>query len=1027
MKITAFFIKHPVSSLVLNSMIMIIGLLCLNTINLREYPNIDLPILTIMTNYPNASAELTEYAVTNPLEDQLASIEGLESITSQSNNGSSTIQLNFIEGISMDRALIAARDAISLAKLYLPKEVSEPIIQRQIKNNGIPFMWIAITASDLSLGEITHYAHLYLKNAFRSLPGVATAEIWGTPFTMAITLDTKKMFALGINADDVYNALEKRNISLPVGKFKNTIPTTLDLHLSKISDFEDVFIQDNNKNTVFLKSIADIKLKSDNKNFRIHINGQPGIGIAISPSTDANPLDVSKAVRKQIDNLKTNSSTPLNIELILDQSDFITASLKNIQSSIIEAVWLVLIVVLLFLRDLRSTIIPLVTIPISLLGSAILLKIFGFSLNTITLLAMVLAIGLVVDDAIVVLENIKRYMDNGLKPLDAALAGSYEIGFAIVAMTLTLSAVYAPIAFIEGSIGKLFIEFAVALAGSVIISGIVALTLSPLMCSKILRSKEHTKNYLPFSSKIEIIWQKLEIFYAKNLDKVFSYQKHTVVVAVLLCVASICLFKLLPHETAPKEDRGIMGAYTPFIPGQDIDNLEKHATDIEHLFRNSNIPEAANELTFIGSWGASVVLPFKNHSDRNRSPRYVVDKLQRKLQSFPSFDVYGWSIDSGLPGVEHSNSGSDLQLGISTINDYRSLLNSITALRKTIEDKKLFNSVYHDLDLDSPGYKINLDQNTMTRLNISPLQVAKTIEMFFSGQSSLLFEKDNIKYPITLEGSSSPWTLNELYITNSKNNHISLGTFANIEPTAISNQLNHYNQMRTATLFAQLKPNQNINSATQDLLNIAHDTLPKNVKIELQGFAKAYQKSSYTMLLLFGMALVFIYAILAVQFENFLDPIIIMLTIPLASFGAIFTGWICGQSINIYTQIGLITLIGLITKHGILMVEFANQKYSGLVLNYSNGSNTPVKIPELLQDAIKTSASIRLRPILMTTSAMLLGALPLVMSKGAGFEARRAIGIILIGGLLFGTIFTLFILPQFYYLIKKSVITSANP
>lgn len=1020
MKITAFFIKHPVTSIILNCMIMIIGLLCLKTIGLREYPSIDLPTLIISATYPNASAELVEYAVTNPLEDQLASIEGLDNITSQSNYGQSNIQLNFIEGISMDRAMIATRDAISLAKVYLPKEVLEPIIQRKTKENGIPFMWIAVTATDLNLSEITHYANLYLKNAFRSLEGVATAQIWGEPFTMAVTLDPKKMFALGVNADEIYSSLEQRNISLPVGKFKNTIPTNLDLHLSKLSDFEDVLIKNNNKNPIFLKSVADLQLKSDNKNFRIHINGQPGIGIAISPATDANPLDVSKAVRQQIANLKNNLSIPLNINLILDQSEFITASLKNIESSIIEAVLLVLIVVLLFLRDLRATIIPLVTIPISLLGSVILLKIFGFSLNTITLLAMVLAIGLVVDDAIVVLENIKRHIEQGLKPLEAALTGSYEIGFAIVAMTFTLSAVYAPIAFIQGTIGKLFIEFAVALAGSVIISGIVALTLSPLMCSKILLYQDHKNTNISkinFLSKLEAIWKNLEIFYAKNLDIIFKYPKYTAATAIFLCIASIGLFKLLPHEIAPKEDRGIMGAYTPFTSGQNIDILEKHSMEIEDLLRANNIPEVANYLNFVGDWGATVVLPCKDHKYRNRSPIDIISKLQTKLQVFPSIDVYGWSIDSGLPGID-SNPGSDLQLAISTINDYRSLLNAVTELRKKIEDKDLFSSIHHNLNLDSPGYKINLDQNIMAKLNISPLQVAKTIEVFFSGQRSLSFEKDNIKYPISIDGSTQPWTLNELYVTNPKGNHISLGAFANIEPSTVPTGLNHYNQMRTATLSLQLKPKQNINSAMNDLLTIAKDTLPKNLKTEWQGAAKEYQKSSHTMLLLFSMALIFIYAILAVQFENFLDPIIIMFTIPLASFGAIFTGWIFGQSINIYTQIGLITLIGLITKHGILIVEFANQIYAKSTKSISTNEISNQTI-ELLQTAIKTASLIRLRPILMTTSAMVLGTLPLVIATGAGFEARRAIGIVLIGGLFFGTAFTLFILPQFYYLIKK--------
>ena len=459
----------------------------------------------------------------------------------------------------------------------------------------------------------------------------------------------------------------------------------------------------------------------------------------------------------------------------------------------------------------------------------------------------------------------------------------------------------------------------------------------------------------------------------------------------------------ITREIAPKEDRGLMGAYTPLVSGQDLNALETKATLIENFLQNNNITEAKNYLTFIGNWGTSVVLPLKNHEDRKRSPNKILASLDEKLKSLPSVDVYGWSIDSGLPGIEASIDSSSLKLAISTIDDYQSLFNAINLLRKTTDEKNLFSSVYHDLDLDSPGYKITTDQNTMARLSITPLQVAKMIEVFFSGQHSLSFEKDHLRYPITIKGKSDPWTLNELYINNPNGNRISLGTFASIHQYATPQHLNHYNQMRTATLIAKLKPKQSISSAMKDLSAIANNTLPKNVQLAWQGFAKAYQQSSNTMLLLFGMALIFIYAILAMQFENFLDPLIIMLTVPLASFGAVFTVWLCGQSINIYTQIGLITLIGLITKHGILIVEFANK----------------LLLTEPLETAVKKASLIRLRPILMTTSAMLLGALPLVISGGAGSEARHAIGIVLIGGLVFGTTFTLFILPQFYYLFKK--------
>lgn len=998
MKLPRFFINHPVIAIIFNAMIVIVGLMCLGNLSVREYPKINLPALSIQAQYPNASAELVESAVTNVLEEQLAGVEGLDTMTSNSRQGNCFIEMVFKEGSTIDRALIAVRDAVELARPTLPKEVLPPIIEQKIKSSGPPFMAVSLESTGLGFGELTHYANLYLKNALRSLKGVAAVEVWGQPYTMEVTLNPKDMHAFGINAEEVLDVIEKNNLSWPVGKFREEVPTTMDLTLSSPEDFERLLIKENNGKPIFLSAVASIKLKTDDKQFRVHINGKPGLVLGISKTSDANPLEVSDLIHKQIESIRKILPQGVHIEIALDQSSFIRASLKNIRSSIVEAIVLVLIVVFLFLRSFRATLIPLITIPISLVGAVILLASFGFSINTITLLAMVLAIGLVVDDAIVVLENIARHLENGLSPLEAAIKGSGEISFAIVAMTLTLASVYAPIAFIKGAVGQLFIEFAVALAGSVLISGIVALTLSPMMCGYLLKRGEHS-----LWPQLDHYFDRLISGYQKTLTIVFGYTKAILAVGGTTVVLTLLLFKFLPQEIAPKEDRGLMGVWVPPIPGKDINTLEKHATDIENILKTT--PEAKNYLTFIGHWGASVCLSFKNPSQRKRSPAAVVEAIKPQMKSLPSIDAWPWSWDSGLPGMDNALDGSSLQLAVSIIGNYKDLFTYVDRLRKEIEEKEIFNSVRQDLRLDTPGYEMTLDAYTMSQLGITARQIATVTEIFFSGIQSLYFQKDGIRYPITLKGATHPWTLNELYLTNDKGKKISLGAVVKMQSSALPKELYHHNQMRSTLLTVDLGPRQTLANSMPQLWKMSEKSLPDLFKKEWAGAAKAYIESSATMLLLFGMALVFIYAILAMQFENFLDPFIIMLTVPLACCGALFVLWATGQSLNIYTQIGIITLIGLITKHGILIVEFANQlRHQGVAL----------------QAAIQQAATLRLRPILMTTAAMVFGTVPLVILGGEGAEARHAIGSVLIGGLCSGTIFTLFVLPKIYTLLKPS-------
>ncbi len=997
MKFTSYFLKHPVIAIITNGMILLLGLLCFNSLSIREYPNISFPVITVRTDYPNASPQLIESVVTNVIEDQLAGVEGLELMTSHSKSGSSIITLLFRANTSMDKALNATREAAGLAQSLLPASVRTPQVERQKQSDGLPFVGLSLESTAMDFGGLTHYAHLNLKNTFRSIKGVSSVEVWGQPYTYEINLDPKKLYAFGVNVNEVANAIALNRLSLPAGNYQDKIPTSLDFELKTPDDYNNLLIKIENNHPVFLKSLAQVRLTTDHSKFRVRVNGHSGLVLSINRAADANPLEVSAAIHQELKALKETLPKDIKIKVITDQAEFIHASLKNIRSSIIESIFLVLAIIFIFLRNMRATIIPLIAIPISLLGSLLFLKIAGFSINQMTLLAMVLAVGLVVDDAIIVLENIWRHIEEGLPPLEAAHKGSQQIGFAIVAMTLTLTSVYAPIAFIDGMIGQLFIEFAVALAGSVFISGIVALILSPLMCATFLN--KNTKQFWP---GIDFFLNNLAQGYFKLLNSLIFKKKLTLLIVLISIGLSFLFFKLLPSETTPKEDRGLIGVYTPLLSGDNLDSMEVSIKKIEESL--NTIPEAKNKLTFAGSWGFMMVLPLKPHHHRSRSAEQIVTSLKPKMEQLPSMDANVWSWDSGLPGLDDTRSGSELELVISTAENFPLLFEATEKLKAALDLSKKFDSTRYDLRLDSMGYSIEIDKNALAQLGLSPSQVAKTVEVFFSGDKSMSFQKDGVVYELTLQGTSKPWTLDELYLNTSSGKRVSLGSIAKMKRQAQPASLEHVNQMRSTTLHAQLPAHQSFKKGMDNLLRIAKETLPPQYKLSWTGAAKAYTESSHTMMLLFALSLLFIYAILAAQFEHFVYPFIILFTVPLACFGALLFTYLFGQSLNIYTQVGLVTLIGLISKHGILIVEFANQlQKEGLPLI----------------DAIKKACSLRLRPILMTTAAMVFGAIPLVLSHDAGSESRHAIGTVLIGGLCVGTFFTLFVLPSIYYFISK--------
>lgn len=983
-------IKRPVFATILSVLILLVGTLSYQRLTVREYPDVSIPVLSVQTNYPNASPELVENDITFPLEQELSGIEGLESITSESKKQWSYITLNFNPGTQLDRALSDVRERLSRAKEKLPKEAKEPTVDKQ-DGDSDPFLYLSLGGNNYDPSELIQYAQLYLKNPLENVVGVAQVEIMGKPYLMEITLDPRKMMALNISYQEVLKLLEEHKLYIPAGENQREIPLTVVSPLSKPDDFKKLIVRRNGQSVIKIEDIATVKLTSDDT-FLVRVNGQNGVLLGVIKTSEGNPLEISTTIQKMLPNLQAALPSGVSLDVEMDKSTFIKVSLHNVYKTIIEACLLVLLIIFLFLRNIRATLIPLVTIPISLIGTFALMTALGFSINTITLLAMVLAIGLVVDDAIVVLENTYRHIEEGMSPRKAAQLGGREIGFAVIAMTLTLASVYTPNIFLEGTIGQLFFEFCLTLVCAVIVSGIVALTLSPMMCSRVLQA--NPKNRFP---QIDRGLKWIESTYQRILP--FFLNRPRILIGGLAGVLALNLLftHLLPQELAPEEDRGIIGIYYPPMSDASKETLNKYVKQGEAIAKQ--IPEAQNVLTFIGNWGGNVPILLKPWSERNRSASEIENDLRAKVANIPTAVTRVWNWSQSLPGTDSGGKPSSISLVIQTSKDYLQLFQTMQSLKKTFEASPLFNEVSHDLQLNVPGYRVTIDEQKATLAGLNRQQIARTLEVYYRGARPIEFNKDGIRYDVKVKTPHVPQDLSEVYLKNADDKWLPLRSFARLDLTPSPEMLSHYNQMRAATFSLSLTPGTPLQEGIAYLDATLGKTLPSSMKFDYTGSAKQFLDSSTMLILIFGLALAFIYSILAIQFESFVDPLIIMLTVPLACVGALAFLWIGGGTLNIFSQIGLVTLIGLVSKHGILIVEFANQALH-------KGKN-PL-------EAIQQAAYLRLRPILMTTGAMIFGCVPLALATGAGSEARRSLATVLIGGLLLGTLLTLVVVPTAY-------------
>jgi len=1014
MQISEISIKRPVLATVMNLVIVLIGLIAYDRLSVRLIPDVDVPIVTVATTYPGANAEVIETQITQPIEDALSGIEGVDFISSISRAELSQVSVRFKLDRDADGAASDVRDKVAQARRFLPLEAEPPIVQKQ-EADAQPIIYMAMSSDRHTSVELADIAERLVKDRVQTIPGVARADVFGNRYAMRVWLDPRRLAGFELTPQDVEAALRRQNLEVPAGRvdgFEREFTVLAETDLNSPAEFEAIIVKETDEFLVRLGDVARVELGADNARFIARHNGRSAIPVAVVKQATANPLDISKALNAMIPEIQRTLPEGVVLPNAFDTTTFIQYSIDEVYVTVAEAIILVMIVIFLFLRNWRAVLVPLVTIPVSLVGAFGMMLAFGFSINTLSLLAMVLAIGLVVDDAIVMLENIYRHMEKGMPAMAAALKGSRQIGFAIVAMTLTLAAVYFPFAFATGRSGLLFVEFALTLAGAVLISGFTALTLSPMMCSKLLKhEKKHGKAF-EFGEKV---LRGLDAVYHRSLSRVLHHKYLTMTIAAAI-VGGMAYFQIsLPDELAPGEDQGGVLGFATAPEGSTIEYTNRYLLKIEQAYRDQ-VPEATEIFAMSGFNGVTNGIAFVSldHWDnRERTAQQVAQSLFPTFMNIPG--VMAFPVNP--PPLGQRDFGQPLRFIVQSTGTWDELDTTVQALLAKMRENPNLTNPDSDLKLNKPELKIDVNREKVASVGASVDEVGRALETMFGGRNVTRFKMGTEQYDVIVqleEGSRrTPTDLSNVFVRGNDDRMIQLQNLATVTETVAAKELNHFNKLRSATVSAGLAPGYAMGEAI-GWMEDALDEVAPSALYDLGGQSREFRESATSAFLLMSLALLFIYLVLAAQFESFIDPFIILVSVPLAMFGAFLclnaVNWINAAGLwqqtgswNIYTQIGAVTLVGLISKHGILMVDFANQLRA---------------LGRDKFDAVLEAASLRLRPILMTTGAMVLGAVPLALASGAGAEARHQLGWVIVGGMSFGTMFTLFVVPVVYLILS---------
>lgn len=1010
MKLSNISIQRPVLATVMSLAIVLFGIISFTQLPVREYPDIDPPIISVVTLYRGASSNVVETEISDKLEEQFATLEGVKTITSSSREGGSVITIEFELNRDVNEAANDVRDRVSRIRGTLPQEIDDPVISK-VDANAQPIVWLALSSTHHSTLELSDYADRILKERLQRLPGVGSIIIGGERrYAMRVWLDPLGMAARKLTTYDIEAAIRNENAEIPGGRVegeKREFAVRTMGELSTPEEFGAIIISQKGNEVIRLRDVANVSVGAEDERTVARWMGEPAVGLGIVKQSKASTVDVAQEVRNELPELIKQLPGGMKLDVAFDSSEFIKESISEVQQTLLIALALVILVVLAFLKSFRATIIPTLAIPISIIGALAAVYFAGFTINILTLLGLVLAIGLVVDDAIVVLENIYRHMEMGKSRRQAALDGSKEIGFAIISTTIALVAVFVPLAFLSGNVGRLFNEFGIAVAVAVLISGFVALTLTPMLSSKILKPL-HGISKSWASRSFDSFFDFLNRIYNQTLRIALHYKILVIAGCFVLLILAYVLFIILPSELVPTEDRGVAFGIVIAPEGATLEYTDTYVREIEN--RLLKLPElqglfTATGLSFGGPGSVTnsfMFLNLKPRGERKKSQQQIVQELFPQLISIPG--VLAFVINPPSLGANFSSSPVQYVL---QGDSYEELDNAVKVMMSGASKLGYLINMDSDLRLNKPQLNVNIDRERASGLGLSVTDIGSTLETFLGGRAVTDFKRGTKQYDVIIqmkpEYRSTPDAIQNIYVRGS-GGLVQLANIVDVKKTVAPKELNHYNRIRSAIISASLIPGVTLGQALDDLDKIAKEKLPPGIKTTYAGESLEYKTSSSALYFMFILAIVFIYLVLSAQFESFVHPFTILLSVPLAVFGALLTLFIFGQSLNIYSQIGLIMLIGLVTKNAILIVEFANQRR---------------KDGYKLTDAIVEAATIRLRPILMTSFATIFGILPIAIGLGAGAESRQPLGLVVVGGMLFSTFLTLVVVPVVYTLLAR--------
>ncbi|MCH7338290.1 MexW/MexI family multidrug efflux RND transporter permease subunit [Acinetobacter higginsii] len=1005
MKFTDLFVKRPVLALVVSTLILLAGLFSLNKMPIRQYPLLESSTISISTEYPGASAELMQGFVTQPIAQAVSSVEGIDYLSSSSVQGRSVITLRMQLNRDSTQALTEVMAKVNQVRYKLPEQAFDPVIERS-SGESTDVAYIGFSSEQLSMPELTDYLSRVVEPMLSTIEGVAKVQTYGSQrLAMRIWLDADRLASRGVTAADVASAIRQNNYQAAPGQIKGELVVSnvnVSTELTSIQDFKNLVIRNDGQNLIRLQDVATVELGAASTETSASMDGQPAIFIGLQATPTGNPLVIVQGIKDKLPEIQKTLPPSVKANLAYETARFIDASIDEVLHTFIEALIIVIVVIYLCLGSLRSVLIPVVTIPLSMLGALGLMLIFGFSINLLTLLAMVLAIGLVVDDAIVVVENVHRHIEEGLSPIAAALVGAREVAGPVIAMTITLAAVYAPIGLMGGLTGSLFKEFALTLAGAVLVSGIIALTLSPVMSSYLLQSKQDEGR---MAKAAEWFFERLTHIYHRLLQFSLQHRWITVVFAIAVFASLPFLYQLPQKELAPLEDQASVLTAIKAPQHANLNYAEHFNYELDKVFWT--LPETSTTWIINGTDGPAASFggtTLSTWAERTRSADDLQQELQAKVGAVEGTSIFVFQ-NPALPG---STGGLPVQMVLRSAQDYATIYQTMENIKQKARESGLFVVVDSDLDFNNPMLKIEVDRAKANSLGIRMQDIGEALATLVGENYVNRFSMLGRAYDVIPQSIKSqrltPQALTQQFVRTDQGTLIPLSTVVHLNEQVEPNKLTQFNQQNAATFQAIPAPGVSLGQALAFLEQVTAE-LPTGFSHDWQADARQYMQEGNTLLFAFLAALVVIYLVLAAQYESLVDPFIILITVPLSICGALIPLALGYATVNIYTQIGLVTLIGLISKHGILMVEFANE------LQLHEGLNK--------QAAILKAAQIRLRPILMTTAAMVFGLIPLLFATGAGAHSRFGLGLVIVCGMLIGTFFTLFVLPTIYSLLAR--------